>query len=200
MKFTALEIKQQTFEKSLRGYDVNEVQSFLNVLSSEWEHMVARNKELEKEVERLNEKLKHYEKVETALHETLQSAKESSEQRLSEARKEAQNTIEKAEMEAENILRDAHRQRQQIRQGVLNLLDRREEIIRGMKSYLDMAYESLNSFARDDSSLYHLTEENQDEQAGQLSAPQTDKNAQKKQHKPAAGRDEDIDDILDEID
>ena len=60
MKLTALEIKQQNFEKALRGYDVGEVTAFLNVIASEWEHMVGRNRELEREIEQLREKLKHY--------------------------------------------------------------------------------------------------------------------------------------------
>lgn len=156
MKLTALEIKQQNFEKSLRGYDVGEVTAFLNVVASEWEHLVGRNRDLEREIDQFKDKLKHYEKVEEALHETLQAAKESSEQRLSAAKKEAQNRIMKAEMEAEQIVRDATQQRHQIRQEILGMLNRREEILRGMKSYLDLAQESLNSFARDDSGTYSL--------------------------------------------
>jgi cell division initiation protein len=156
MKLTALEIKQQNFEKSLRGYDIGEVTAFLNVIASEWEHLVGRNRDLEREIDQFKEKLKHYEKVEEALHETLQAAKESSEQRLSTAKKEAQNRIMKAEMEAEQIVRDATQQRHQIRQEILGMLNRREEILRGMKSYLDLAQESLNSFARDDSGTYTL--------------------------------------------
>lgn len=156
MKLTALEIKQQNFEKSLRGYDVGEVTAFLNVIASEWEHLVGRNRDLEREIEQFKDKLKHYEKVEEALHETLQAAKESSEQRLSAAKKEAQNRIMKAEMEAEQIVRDATQKRHQIRQEILGMLNRREEILRGMKSYLELAQESLNSFGRDDAGTYSL--------------------------------------------
>jgi cell division initiation protein len=160
MKLTALEIKQQNFEKSLRGYDVGEVTAFLNVVANEWEHMVSRTRELEREIDQFKDKLKHYEKVEEALHETLQAAKESSEQRLSAAKKEAQNRIMKAEMEAEQIVRDATQKRHQIRQEILGMLSRREEILRGMKSYLELAQESLGSFARDESGIYSLGPDN----------------------------------------
>ena len=35
MKLTPLEIKQQQFEKTLRGYDTADVQSFLSLVSNE---------------------------------------------------------------------------------------------------------------------------------------------------------------------
>lgn len=162
MKLTALEIKQQNFEKSLRGYDKAEVEAFLNLMSNEWEHMVAKNRELQKKIDEMEEKLKHYERVEEALHETLQTAKESAEQKLSGARREAQTKIEKAEMEAESIVREATQQRQQVRQSIIRLLDRRKEIIGGIRSYLEMAQESLEQFSRDEASLFNLPSSEQE--------------------------------------
>lgn len=168
MKLTALEIKQQEFDKSLRGYDKDEVQAFLNLMSNEWEHLVAKNRELEKRIDELEEKLKHYERVEEALHETLQTAKESAEQKLTGARKDARNKIEKAEMEAESIVREATQQRQQVRQSIIRLLDRRKEIIGGIRSYLEMAQESLEQFSKDEAALFDLPAE-EDEFSEKLS-------------------------------
>ena len=51
MKITPLEIKQQQFEKSLRGYDVADVQAFLSLVSTEYEHLLTKNKELEEQIE-----------------------------------------------------------------------------------------------------------------------------------------------------
>ncbi len=62
-------------------------------------------------------------------------------------------------MESDAIVREANQKRQQIRQSILRLLDRREEIIGGMKSYLEMAQESLQHFSRDDASLFSLPKE-----------------------------------------
>lgn len=206
MKLTALEIKQQTFEKSLRGYDVAEVKAFLNIVSNEWEHLVSKNKDLDREIQQIRDKLKHYEKVEEALHETLQTAKESAEHRLDGARKEAKSKIEKAEMEAENILREARQHRQQIRQSVHRLLDRREEIIRGIRSYLDLAQESLGAFTKDDNNVYAMPQDDIDNvpQYAEAAEPATKKkkdetSAPRKVSAPAPGT-EDIDDLLDEID
>lgn len=215
MKLTALEIKQQTFDKSLRGYDKAEVEAFLNLMSNEWEHMVAKNRELEKKIDDLEEKLKHYERVEEALHETLQTAKESAEQKLTGARREAQTKVEKAEMEAESIIREATQQRQQVRQSIIRLLDRRKEIIGGMRSYLEMAQESLEQFSKDEASLFNLPDEkmespwkkNQEEKEVEKEAKesseehtekQEDNNSDEKQPLPPGA--EDVDNIIDELD
>ncbi|MDZ7716617.1 MAG: DivIVA domain-containing protein [Balneolaceae bacterium] len=206
MKLTALEIKQQNFEKSLRGYDTAEVKAFLNLMSNEWEHLVTRNRELEKKIENLEEKLKHYERVESALHETLQTAKESAEQKLSGARKDAKNKIEKAEMEAENIIREATQQRQQIRQSILRLLDRRKEIIGGIRSYLELAQESLEQFSKDEAELFEIPKSEEaitEEFTKKVNTKSSAKNKQSAQQEdpqtipPGA---EDVDDLIDEID
>ena len=37
---TPIEIRQHTFKKAFQGYNKDEVQNYLNTLSSEWERMV----------------------------------------------------------------------------------------------------------------------------------------------------------------
>lgn len=203
MKLTALEIKQQKFEKSLRGYDTAEVHAFLNLVSNEWEHLVSKNKELQKQIENMEEKLKHYERVEEALHETLQTAKESAEQKLTGARKDARNKIEKAEMEAENIIREATQQRQQIRQSILRLLDRRKEIIGGIRSYLELAKESLDQFSKDEAELFKIPkseEEISDQFAEKISSrsPKSSSTADDDPQTIPPGA-EDVDELIDDI-
>jgi cell division initiation protein len=206
MKLTALEIKQQEFEKSLRGYDKDEVKAFLNLISNEWEHLVGKNRELEKRIEELEEKLKHYERVEEALHETLQTAKESAEQKLTTARKDARNKIEKAEMEAESIIREATQQRQQVRQSIIRLLDRRKEIIGGIRSYLELAQESLDQFSKDEAALFDLPadDDNFSEKLNKRASHRKqdlmdeDEATEEEQTMPPGATD--IDDLIDELD
>ncbi|NGP87312.1 DivIVA domain-containing protein [Fodinibius halophilus] len=208
MKLTALEIKQQEFEKSLRGYDKAEVQAFLNLMSNEWEHMVTKNRELENRIDELEDKLKHYERVEEALHETLQTAKESAEQKLTGARKDARNKIEKAEMEAESIIREATQQRQQVRQSIIRLLDRRKEIIGGIRSYLEMAQESLEQFSKDEAALFDLPADedkfsdklNEKAQRRTQSVVENENNDFEEEAQPLPPGAEDMDDIIDELD
>lgn len=201
MKLTALEIKQQQFEKSLRGYDPAEVQSFLNLISSEWEHMTGKIRELETQVDKLNDKLKHYERVEEALHETLQTAKSTAEEKLVAARREAKLVEEKAEMEAESIVNDAYRQRREIRQHIIKLIDKREEIIRNISSYLENAKIGLEQFNDQDPSLFTLPPESDQKPVIKKPAKKsTDSDVDTKSLESGVSDSQKIDDILDELD
>ncbi len=201
MKLTALEIKQQQFEKSLRGYDPAEVQSFLSLLANEWEHMVGRMRDLENQVDKMNDKLRHYERVEEALHETLQTAKSSAEEKVSDARKQAKIITEKAELEAETILQEANQQRREIRQSLMQLIDKRNEMIRSMRSYLDNAGDTLDQFKTDENSLFTLSEPAVEEpKKVKKSKPKTSEKEVTPSAKPEQAENDKIDDILDQID
>lgn len=198
IKLTALGIRQHWFEKSLRGYNVSEVRSFLNHVASEWEHLVGRIHILQTEVEKLNAKLEQYQKVEGALHETLQTASNSAEEKLTGAKKEAQTIVEKAEMDAEAILNESSRKRIEIRQDIHLLTEKREEIIREIKSYLENTREFLNHFEEDESGVFSLP----GEETGD--APQAGNEKKKNGADNMSGSDvgsgPDIDDILDQLD
>lgn len=149
MKLSALEIKQQEFEKTFRGYDTNEVHAFLNIVATEWENMVSHNRSLTQEIKHLKDKLSHFERIQEGMHETLQIAKQSADKEVKAANAEARTRIQKAEHEAENIVSKARAERQEIRQSVLRMLERREEIINGIRSYLELANDSLKKFSSD---------------------------------------------------
>ncbi|CAN5241378.1 hypothetical protein BH23BAC3_BH23BAC3_35260 [soil metagenome] len=201
MKLTALEIKQQQFEKTLRGYDVSEVNAYLNLVASEWEHMVGKIRELETKLESMNDRLKHFERVEQALHETLKTAKDNADHKLESAKKEAEHIIEKAEMESTNIVLEANERRQHIRQSILRLLERRQEIISGMNSYLDMAQESLQNLTRDDTFKYSLPKEDSESyNEDKKNNSESSHNRSQKSERPAHPGSDDLDDILDNID
>lgn len=205
MKLTALDIKQQKFEKTLRGYDPAEVQSYLDLIANEWEQLVGKVRELETEVDKMNDKLKHYEKVEAALHETLQTAKSSAEEKLTGARKEAKVIIEKAELEADTLIKEASQQRQEIRHSILRLIDRRNEMINTMGSYLELAQDSLKNFSKDDSSLFSVPKEAQFTQ--KMEDDMTTENKPKKSELSSSSSKDSIlfggknlDDVIDDID
>ncbi len=197
MKLTALEIKQQQFEKALRGYDTAEVHSFLNLIASEWEHLTGKIRELESQVDKMNDKLKHYERVEEALHETLHTAKNSAEERLAGARKEAENIRKEAEIEAESIIQDAYAQRREMRQHIIQLIDKRNEIVRSISSYLDNSKKGLEQFSTQDEALFTVPD--LPEKPAQNSKPEKKAEVPEITPPKIPGADK-IDDLLDDID
>jgi len=74
MKVTPLEIRQKTFERTLRGYDKDEVNAFLLSLSQEWERMKDEVKELKMKFENSEREVSKLREVETSLFRTLKTA------------------------------------------------------------------------------------------------------------------------------
>jgi len=78
MKITPLEIKRQQFKKVMRGYDPVEVDTFLDMLSTEMEDLVRANRELTDRVLGLETQLSDYKNMEKTLQQTLMQAQETS--------------------------------------------------------------------------------------------------------------------------
>lgn len=159
MKLTPLEIKQHQFDKSLRGYDVGEVQSFLALVASEVEQLQQKNSELQEQVQGLNKRITHYEKVEEAIHETLQTTKESVAQKMEQARNEAKTAIDRAHMEADRMIQEAQQQRSTIRQEMIRLLERRDEMLHSFQQFLDNNMSMVEKFAANEFHIFDPIDE-----------------------------------------
>jgi cell division initiation protein len=159
MKLTPLEIKQHQFDKSLRGYDVGEVQSFLALVASEVEQLQQKNSELQEQVQGLNKRITHYEKVEEAIHETLQTTKESVAQKMEQARNEAKTAMDRAHMEADRMIQEAQQQRSNIRQEMIRLLERRDEMIQSFQQFLDNNMGMVEKFAANEFHIFNPIDE-----------------------------------------
>jgi len=114
MKITSLEIKQHEFEKSFRGYDIEEVNSFLSTLSQEWDRMLNESKMLKMQLEIAEKEASKLREVEMSLIKTLRTAEDTSSRITENARIEASNTIEEAEKKASLIISEAENQAEQM--------------------------------------------------------------------------------------
>jgi cell division initiation protein len=107
MKITSLEIKQHEFEKSFRGYDIEEVNHFLNNLSLEWDRMLNELKMLKMQLEISEKEASKLKEVEMTLIKTLRTAEDTSTRITENATLEANKKIKSAEQRAEDILNEA---------------------------------------------------------------------------------------------
>ncbi len=150
MRLSPLDIKKQEFTRTLRGYDQEEVQAFLDMLAGQWEELLAEQRRTEDRVRELKAKMEHYEKVEEALQEALLTARENSKQTLENAKQEAMLLVKKAVGESEDLTRDALRQRDQLMHEVQGLIGRRDEIVARLRAFLMSEAELLTRFEERD--------------------------------------------------
>ncbi|MEK7279084.1 MAG: DivIVA domain-containing protein, partial [Nitrospirota bacterium] len=74
MKITPMEIKQSSFKVRMRGYDKEEVDTFLGFLSDEFEVIIKENSSLKERLSSVDDQLSELKKKEHALSSTLLTA------------------------------------------------------------------------------------------------------------------------------
>ena len=107
MKITPLEIRQKAFEKTFRGYDKDEVEAFLQILSAEWEKSTDERKELAIKLEAAEKEITKLREVENSLYKTLKTAEDTGANMIEQANKASKLQLKEAGIKADNLVREA---------------------------------------------------------------------------------------------
>lgn len=142
MRITPLDIQQKQFPMKFRGFDVEEVYAFLEVVREEMEDLLRENASLKEQLYRAESQIKEYRDMETTLRETLMTAQQMVEEYKTNARKEAELLIREAELKADAILKEAQEKVVKIHEDIVDLKGIRrhfkEEVKRLIESHLRM--------------------------------------------------------------
>ncbi len=142
MRITPLDIQNKQFRVKFRGFDVEEVGSFLELIREALEELLLENATLKDQLNRADEQLHDYRKMEDNLRETLLVAQQMVEEYKANARKEAELIKKEAELEADNIIREAQERVIKIHEDIVDLKGIRrhfkEEIKRLIENHVRM--------------------------------------------------------------
>ena len=98
---TPLDIESKKFAKQMmNGYNVEEVDDFLDEITVDYEKTYKENSELRMKVEELNSKLEHYKNLENTLQDTLVMAQSTAEEVKNVAKQKAEQIINEAQATA----------------------------------------------------------------------------------------------------
>ncbi len=137
MRFTPFSIKAQEFNKSVRGFDKDEVRAYLETLSNEFEKMQNENDELKSKIDNSSEELTEFKKLEKTLQATLITAQESSSKAVESARKQNQLIIKEAEIKANQTIEKANKDAEIIRDSVFQLREEKNLLIAKLKAMVE---------------------------------------------------------------
>lgn len=107
MKITPLEIRQHEFEKTFRGYNIEEVDSFLGTLSQEWERVLNESKMLRMQLEIAEKEANKLREIEMTLFKTLKTAEDTSTMITEQASQQADKHIQESKLQGEKVLIEA---------------------------------------------------------------------------------------------
>jgi len=91
---TGMEIRNQQFSKSMRGYSEDEVKSFLLQLAQDFENLYMENSQLKENAQRLRFELDKYNKIEETMNSSLILAQQTAETLKANAEREADMILE----------------------------------------------------------------------------------------------------------
>lgn len=108
---TPLDIENKKFAKqTLGGYNVTEVEEFLDELTEEYEKLYKENIELKTHQEELNSNVGQYQDIESTLKNTLIMAQKTADDVQAVAKKQAEQIIKDAEFTAKATVEDLNSQ------------------------------------------------------------------------------------------
>jgi len=165
MRITPMDIEQQEFSKSFRGYNEEEVDDFLDKVVKDYEELINENVRLNEEIERMQEKLKEFSKIEETLRSALLNAQKSAEEMKGRVEDEAKIIIEKAEMEAK-VLKQQVFQREDLLKNEIDNLRRYKFIFKEkFKAMLNLYLKMLENEEFEEVGDYKIEEEVSKEKA-----------------------------------
>lgn len=101
-----VDIQNKDFEKKLKGYDINEVDEFLDLVIRDYDMLYRENKVLKEKNLSLKDAVDRYKLMDVTIKQTVSVAQKNADEIIAAAKTEAQTIIEKAKLEAAKAQRD----------------------------------------------------------------------------------------------
>ena len=128
MKISPMDIQRQTFGSSRKGFDPEEVRTYLNMVAEEVAALQGERDRLHQEVQSLQSLLEEHRQRETILKNTLLTAQRVSEEIKENARKQGENVIKESELQADRLLELAQSRAHEVERGILDLRAQRTSL------------------------------------------------------------------------
>jgi cell division initiation protein len=160
VNLTPLDIQQQRFKTRFRGFDIQEVDLFLDQMADTFESLLKQNENLKEDFRRLQLEIQGYKNREDAFKRALLNSQRVIEQMKENAQKSAELIVAEAEVKAEKILNKAHNRLAQLHEDIAELKRQRMQIevqigsvIEAHGKLLEISKEGMKAMDDEDSKI-----------------------------------------------
>lgn len=155
-KISGLQVQLKEFSKTIRGYDISEVRSFLDNIAKQVEAMDFENKTLKDKIRERELNLMDYRDRELTLKETMVTAQKVTDGIKKDAQREAVQIVSQAKMRADNVLRQARMELRKTIEDINRLKKQRMELVVNIKTSLEAQLRMLEQMQKNDDTLVEL--------------------------------------------
>jgi cell division initiation protein len=142
MRISALDIRQQQFTARFRGFDRQEVETFLEDVAEDYESVVKENTLLKEQLAALEERSRNITEHERTLQDTLVTTHRLTEEMKQAAKREAEMVVRDAEMRGEKVAEEMRAEEARLRQDIGALKRLRHQFVEEVRGTL-ARYERL---------------------------------------------------------
>ena len=128
MKISPMDIQRQAFGRRFRGFDQDEVRTYLHLVAEEFAALQRDRDVLEQQFKDLQSLIEEHKERETILKNTLLTAQKVSEDIREAARKHAEGIVKEAELQADRLVELAQARAHDVERGILDLRTHRTSI------------------------------------------------------------------------
>lgn len=129
--------KKGDFPKGFRGYEIADVDRFLDLTAERMEELVRENAMLKERTAQLAEALNAFRGREQAMNEALVTAQQLREEIRSQADRDAELTLREARVECDRLLSEAKRSVAIEHDAILRIHSHRERFLRTYRGFLE---------------------------------------------------------------
>jgi cell division initiation protein len=139
VRISPMDIRQQQFTvRMFRGFDVQEVDTFLEDLASDYETLLKENTLLKEQLQALEERARGLEDRERVLQETLVTTQRVVDEMKEAARRETNLMVREAELKGEKLIESARTTEATIQAEVVALKRMRRQLAESLRSTVEM--------------------------------------------------------------
>jgi len=149
MRMTPLDVQSHHFGQRLRGYDRDEVDAFLRIVSEDYEGLVRETQGQTDRIRRLEHRLEVLSAQEDLLKETLISAQSMTEEVRRVAERDAEIRLAQVEIRAEKILDASHRRAACLAQDIQDMRALRVRLGQALRSAAETHLSILETLEAD---------------------------------------------------
>jgi cell division initiation protein len=137
VKVNPMDIQKHVFGKGWRGFDRDEVRTYLNYLAEEFAVLQRERDSLDQEVQTFHALIEDYRNREGILKNTLLTAQRLTEELKENARKQAEVVVHEAELRADRLLELAQNRAHEVESSILDLRAHRQALRADIRSLVD---------------------------------------------------------------
>ena len=137
MKISPMDIQRQEFARVMRGYDREEVRTYLNIVAEEVAALQRERDSLDQQVQNMQGLLDEHRHREAILKNTLLTAQKVSEEIREVARKQSESLVKEAEMQADRLVELAQARAHEVERGILDLRTHRTALRTDIRAFIN---------------------------------------------------------------